>query len=176
VLTARGAALESAYPYAVVRRLFEPLGLDRDAVPTDLVTGAAALATRAFRPDAGLAGDPFATVHGLYWLTVNLSGRAPVLLAVDDCHWADEPSLRFLAYLAARLDGLPVGLLVTTRTGEPATARRCWPSSRWAASRSTRPNWSRTPPRGWSAPPSAAGRATGSAGSATGPPAATRCC
>jgi hypothetical protein len=91
------------------RRLFEPLGLDRDAAPADLMTGAATLATRAFRPDAGLAGDPFATVHGLYWLTVNLSGRAPVLLAVDDCHWADEPSLRFLAYLAARLDGLPVG-------------------------------------------------------------------
>ena len=40
--------------------------------------------------------------HGLYWLTANLAARAPVLILVDDVHWADAPSLRFLVFLVAR--------------------------------------------------------------------------
>ena len=34
---------------------------------------------------------------------------------VDDLHWADEPSLRWLVYLARRLEGLPLLLLIGTR-------------------------------------------------------------
>ena len=43
------------------------------------------------------------------------------MLSVDDLHWADRPSLRFLAYLARRLEGQPVLLAATLRTGEPDT-------------------------------------------------------
>ncbi|HEU4422867.1 MAG TPA: tetratricopeptide repeat protein [Pilimelia sp.] len=73
-------------------------------------------------PGDGIArlDDQFATLHGLYWLTSNLAGRSPLLLVVDDCHWSDGPSLRFLAYLGARLDGLPALVLLAARTGEPA--------------------------------------------------------
>jgi DNA-binding NarL/FixJ family response regulator len=42
-----------------------------------------------------------------------------LLLAVDDLQWADRASLRFLAYLAGRIEELPVLLLATIRTGEP---------------------------------------------------------
>ena len=63
----------------------------------------------------------FAVLHGLYWLTVNLADRRPLLIAVDDAHWADEPSLRWLAYLAPRLEGLAVALLVALRPGKPAS-------------------------------------------------------
>jgi hypothetical protein len=67
------------------------------------------------------AGDSsFAVLHGLYWLVVNLAASRPVLIAVDDAHWADEPSLRWLAYLAPRLEGLAAGLLVALRPGDPA--------------------------------------------------------
>ena len=59
-------------------------------------------------------------LHGLYWLVVNLAARGPLLIAVDDAHWADEASLRWLAYLARRLDGLAAGLLVALRPGDPA--------------------------------------------------------
>ena len=45
-------------------------------------------------------------LHGLYWLLNNLADAAPLVLAVDDLHWADAESLRFLDYLAPRLDGL----------------------------------------------------------------------
>jgi len=41
-------------------------------------------------------------VHGLYWLTAGIAQRAPLLLAVDDLHWADQPSLRFASHLARR--------------------------------------------------------------------------
>ena len=59
-------------------------------------------------------------LHGLYWLVSNLAATRPLLIAVDDAHWADEPSLRWLAYLAPRLGGLAAGLLVAWRQGDPA--------------------------------------------------------
>jgi DNA-binding CsgD family transcriptional regulator len=42
------------------------------------------------------------------------------MLAVDDAHWSDESSLRWLAYLAPRLEGLPICLVVALRASEPA--------------------------------------------------------
>jgi DNA-binding CsgD family transcriptional regulator len=41
------------------------------------------------------------------------------MLAVDDVQWCDSPSLRFLSYLAHRLEGLPVAVVACVRTGEP---------------------------------------------------------
>ena len=61
-------------------------------------------------------------LHGLYWLAANFALRKPTLLIVDDLHWADEPSLRWLLYLAHRLDGLPLVLLAGTRPPEQANA------------------------------------------------------
>ena len=58
-------------------------------------------------------------LHGLYWLTVNASSERPLVLAVDDLHWCDHPSLRFLAYLARRLEGLPVLVACGLRPSEP---------------------------------------------------------
>jgi DNA-binding CsgD family transcriptional regulator len=123
VFTARAAALEQEFSYGVVRQLYAPLGLERGDTAPELFKGAAAHALRAFREGGqsdGIAreGISFATLHGLYWFTADLAGGAPLLLVVDDCHWADAPSLRFLGHLARRLDGLPVLLLVARRTGE----------------------------------------------------------
>ena len=52
-------------------------------------------------------------------MTVNLAERRPLLLAVDDAHWADEPSLRFLVYLLRRMEALPILLVVAGRPDEP---------------------------------------------------------
>src|SRR5207248_5680479 len=62
----------------------------------------------------------FAMLHGLYWLAANFASCKPTLLVVDDLHWADESSLRWLVYLARRLEGLPLLLLVGTRPSEQA--------------------------------------------------------
>ena len=41
-----------------------------------------------------------------------------MLLAVDDLHWADAPSVRALNYLAGRIAELPVLIVVALRPGE----------------------------------------------------------
>jgi DNA-binding CsgD family transcriptional regulator len=43
-------------------------------------------------------------------------------VVVDDAHWADDPSLRFLIYLSGRVSEAPVGVLVAARSGEPGSA------------------------------------------------------
>ena len=123
VLRARAVPLEHAFSYGVVRRLFEPLALQRDE---SLMEGAARLAGPVLGLTAEGEGEAredasFASLHGLYWLTANLASRSPLLLAVDDCHWADAASLRFLAYLGARLEGLRALVLVALRRGDATT-------------------------------------------------------
>jgi DNA-binding CsgD family transcriptional regulator len=125
VLRARGSELEADFAFGVVRQLFERRAVRADMSEREaLLTGPAAAARRLLLGE--LVESPafdtsFAVLHGLYWLTVNLADRRPLLLAVDDAHWADEPSLRWLAYLAPRLEGLAVALVVALRPGEPAS-------------------------------------------------------
>jgi hypothetical protein len=71
--------------------------------------------------EASAFDTSFAVLHGLYWLTVNRAGRRPLQIAVDDAHWTDEPSLRWLAHLAPRLEGAAVALLVALRAAPPAS-------------------------------------------------------
>jgi DNA-binding CsgD family transcriptional regulator len=51
----------------------------------------------------------------LYWLTRNLSDHGPLLIVVDDAHWADIPSLLFVHYLAARVANLRVAVTLSAR-------------------------------------------------------------
>ena len=111
VLRARGAELEQAFAFGVVRQLFEP------ALRRDLFTGAARLAAPVLGLELGaeLSDDPFAARHGLYWLTANLAAERPLALLVDDAHWADGASIGTLAHLANRLQGIGVALIVAAR-------------------------------------------------------------
>ena len=45
--------------------------------------------------------------------TSRSAGR--LMIAIDDLHWADGPSLRWLAHLQRRLEGLPLLVVVATR-------------------------------------------------------------
>jgi len=124
VVRARGSELEAGFAFGVVRQLFERrLAAAGAAEREALLAGPAAAARPLLSGEvaAESAGDSsFAVLHGLYWLVANLAASRPLLIAVDDAHWVDEPSLRWLAYLAARLEGLPAGLLVALRQGDPA--------------------------------------------------------
>src|ERR687898_606293 len=123
VLTATGSPLERDFPFGVVRQLLE--AEIRGSAPDrleQLLTGAAGMARGVFdaEPDPVAANDvSHAQLNGLFWLTVNLSEQEPLLLVVDDAHWADAPSLRFLAVLARRLEDLPVAVAVGARPAEP---------------------------------------------------------
>jgi DNA-binding NarL/FixJ family response regulator len=125
VLTARGSELEREFPFGVVRQLFEPPLTDGEARERWLA-GAAAPARAIFEAgdarSSGMVSDAtFAALHGLYWLTANVAADGPVLLSVDDLHWCDRPSLRFLAYLARRLEDMRALVGATLRGTDPGT-------------------------------------------------------
>jgi predicted ATPase len=119
VLSARGTELEVDFPFGVVRQLFEPpLRLVGERSRAELLSGAATLSQSVFEPpESGPSStDPsFGALHGLFWLTSNLAERGGLLLVVDDAQWADRASLRYLAFLATRVEDLPCVLLVAMR-------------------------------------------------------------
>jgi DNA-binding CsgD family transcriptional regulator len=123
VLRARGGALERDLAYGAARLLLErALAALSEAERAEVLGGAAALAAPALAvasheqqpaPDRRFAVD-----HGLFWCVANLADRRPLLLAIDDAHWFDAPSLRFVHYLARRVLDLPVAMIVAMRQGE----------------------------------------------------------
>ena len=125
VLGARGSELERSFSFGVVRQLFEPLLASSPAEErAELLDGAAALAAPLFDP-AQLAAEPagdssLAVLHGLYWLTAHLAAREPLLVAIDDLHWCDLASLRWMAYVLPRMDALALLLVVGLRPEEPS--------------------------------------------------------
>ena len=124
VLRARCSPLEQHAAWGMARQLFEPLRSRPDWA--ELTVGAAGLAERVLAPgpqEQEHAGDAMhAAVRGLVWLASNLGERGPAVLIVDDVHWADAPSLRWLALLARSVGELRIGVLCAVRSGEPAAA------------------------------------------------------
>ena len=127
VLSARGAETEQDFSFGVVLQLLQRRVMSANAAErSEVFSGAAAVA----RPlldgsKLGISGRPEAAPalsHGLYWVISNLADREPLALVVDDAHWADTSSLRFLASLANRLEGLPVAVLLARRLGETTDA------------------------------------------------------
>ena len=112
-LSARASELERDFGFGVVRQLLEMRVVRAgESERAELLAGAASLAGPVLGLGGGGVGDSFAALHGLYWLVANLALGAPVVLAVDDLQWADEPSLRWLVYFvppAGRLAGAAGG-------------------------------------------------------------------
>jgi len=116
VLRADGTKAEQDFAYGVVQQLFQPLvagGTEADrALWFD---GAARPVRRMFVDESWTIDDPPRTLtretvlHGLHSLVAQVAGQTETqtmtLLVVDDLQWADSPSLRWLGYLAKRLDG-----------------------------------------------------------------------
>ena len=122
LLTASCGELESEFPFGVVLQLFEPVltalsGAERDVLFAGAARSAAVLFHESTQGDGEVAQEEnlFRLIHGLYWLTVSLSEHAGTVIVIDDAHWCDEATLRFLAYLARRLDGLPAALVISSR-------------------------------------------------------------
>ena len=118
-LAARGSELERDYPFGAVRQLLDPVLLSHvvgDDARREAVHLAAPLADGTGQE--GAADPGYARLHGIYWLLANLAQERPVLVTVDDAHWLDRASLRFLCFLARRLEGLPLLLLVALRPNE----------------------------------------------------------
>lgn len=120
-LHATGDDLERSFSFGVVTHLLaEPVRREAPLKP-ERFSGAAELAMPLLDGRSPLPSDAepaFRLLHGLHWLVAGLAESSPLLLAIDDAHWADLSSLRFLLYLARRIEALPVAVMLTVRTGE----------------------------------------------------------
>src|SRR5437868_2027586 len=128
VLHARATELERDFPFALARQLFEPALVALDEAGREaLFEGAAGAARGALGMSKGAAAadtpDAFSVLHGLYWLTAGLAEQQPLLLAVDDAHWADAASLDFLGFLLPRLEELPLLVAIACRPDEAGAER-----------------------------------------------------
>ncbi|MEX2552947.1 MAG: AAA family ATPase [Actinomycetota bacterium] len=129
ILRARGSETERDFAYGMVRQLFEPaLANASSHERARWFSGAASLAQPLVDPSfsaqtngplpASTSDPAFPVLHGLYWLCDNLARECPLLISVDDVQWADQASVRFLIYLARRLEGLPILVAVAARASE----------------------------------------------------------
>ncbi|TQK50159.1 AAA ATPase-like protein [Streptomyces sp. SLBN-118] len=123
-LFAKGAEQEQSLAFHVVRQLFQPLlasysESERREVLGDwygIVGPCVGLCPPA--PE-GAAPDPQGVRDGLDWVVTHVAvQRGPLILAVDDLHWADAESVAWLASFAKRVEGLPVLMVVAYRPDE----------------------------------------------------------
>ena len=145
VLRARASELESAFQFGIALQLFEPLLASADDDVRDrLLAGSAGLAGPLLERPTSWSGDEdgraYPVMHGLFWVLANLAEAGPVLLAIDDLHWADRASLRLVLYLLQRLDEMAVAIVAARRLGEPGAPDDLLAQiSTHVASRSVRP-------------------------------------
>jgi len=113
--------LERHFPFGVVRALLEaPLREASDEERAQLLDGAAAPAGSLLLEGTVPGGDSTMLVaHGVLWLCSALAEQRPLALVIDDAQWADRPSLEVLAYLARRIDDLPLLIAVGARVDDP---------------------------------------------------------
>jgi DNA-binding CsgD family transcriptional regulator len=116
---------ERHFAYGVMRTLLEaPLHDADESEQARLLDGAAAQAGELLL--GGTVPGPDATTgiaHSMLWLCAALTdGTAPMLLVIDDGHWADRPSLEVISYLARRVSDVPVLIVLAFRPDVPDAA------------------------------------------------------
>ncbi|MGW1953118.1 helix-turn-helix transcriptional regulator [Streptomyces sp. NPDC001920] len=123
VLSARGGEKQQGLAFRVVRQLVQPSLARMDEAQRraflgswyDIVAAVLGLEARGPAP----APDPTGVREGLDWVMTRLTvEKAPVVLLLDDLHWADAESLTWLTSFAPRVDDLPLLIVVAYRPGE----------------------------------------------------------
>ncbi|MFB4423209.1 helix-turn-helix transcriptional regulator [Streptomyces sp. QL37] len=118
VLHAEGSESESSLAFSALHQLLRPVSAEVDRLPARqraaiqdaFGTGPATL-QQPSAPDLMLIGV------GVLSVLSALGDRQPVLVVLDDAQWFDRASLDALAFVARRLEGEPVTMLVAVRGG-----------------------------------------------------------
>src|SRR5205823_6237539 len=118
LLVAQGSCFETerSLPYGPLAELLhgwyvsQPRDLEHEAA--ELLPLVPELATRVPRPASALAVDPATEQRRLFEAVARViagaAARRPVLLVIEDLHWADDGSLAFLWFLSRRIASMPV--------------------------------------------------------------------
>ncbi|MFE1438815.1 ATP-binding protein [Streptomyces sp. NPDC058739] len=124
VWSARGGETLRSVPFNVVRQLLQPALVSllpeeaREYLGDwyDIAGPALGIAEPTERQ-----ADPQGVCDGLVAAVRRLARREwPLVLLIDDAHWADQETLRWLAAFAERLDDLSVLVIVARRPGDVA--------------------------------------------------------
>ncbi|MEU6313594.1 AAA family ATPase [Streptomyces sp. NPDC047014] len=112
VLRVRGNTAETGLAFAGLHQLLRPVLDGVDALPVRQ--------RRALLSAFGLGEDPtppdlMMMSLAVLTLTSQVASAGPLLLAVDDAQWLDRGSCQVLGFLARRLAGESIGLLVAAR-------------------------------------------------------------
>ncbi|MCX4405534.1 AAA family ATPase [Streptomyces sp. NBC_01764] len=123
VLSARGGDQEQGVAFHVARQLLQPqfAGSAEAEIRAQLGSWYAIVgpALGLCAPSEGAAPDQQGLRDGLDWVLTHLAvQRAPMVLVLDDAHWADPESLSWLAAFAPRAEELPLLLVVAYRPDE----------------------------------------------------------
>ena len=124
VLSTRIAETESVLAYAGLAALLEGVELAAfEALPPPqrLAMDRVLLRISAEGPMT----DQRAVNAGVVSLLEHLAHRSPVLVAIDDLQWLDQPSLQIVSSVARRLRG-SIGVLAAVRTGPDSTRLGSW--------------------------------------------------
>jgi DNA-binding CsgD family transcriptional regulator/tetratricopeptide (TPR) repeat protein len=118
---------DGALPYAPVSQALRQLVREVDPATLEVLLGAWRPEFARLVPDFGVpapveqaAGERARTqlFEGLQGLLERLAVERPLLLAVEDLHWADRSTLDVLSFLVASLAAAPVVLVATYRSDE----------------------------------------------------------
>ena len=139
VLSTAGLELERDYAFGLATRLLEPAlePARREGLLAEVPTMHTLFGTVTAVDSAAGTDHGYALVHGLRRITSRLAdakrtGGGPLLICVDDVQWADEPTLRFLAHLAASAENVSVAIVAATRSdrqGPPIELRHALEST-----------------------------------------------
>lgn len=106
----RGEVMETSLPFGLLSQVFGGLG-GRDVLLGDCPPG---------------VGDARASRFYTVWRWLeDLARIGPVMLGLDDLHWADPDSLTLLTFLCRRIQALPVAVVATLRPWPPAAWEAC---------------------------------------------------
>ena len=108
---------------AVLRDLVRQVGRERVDELLSLATSSLASWLPGYAP-ADVPHSRVQLLEEFLTLVTRVSEERPVVIVVEDLHWADTSSRELLAYLARNLGSHPVLLIGTVRTDEPVPGRR----------------------------------------------------